>query len=417
MRQNERRAMRLLFVHDRFGAMAGAEVNLQLTAAELKGRGHTSGLLHGPPTGKGEQEWRDLFKECFALDGRSSLSSAQLALREFQPDAIYIHKMSDRQVLLALADSNVPVVRMVHDHDLYCMRSYKYFPLTRTICTRAAGLGCIFPCGASLARNRNGGFPVKWVSYRARKAEIALNRRFERIIVATDYMRQELLRNGFDGRRIEIHAPVPRTDDEATPASFGDRNLIVYSGQIIRGKGVDVLLESLAGLRLPFECVICGDGNHRRYCEQLARKLGLSDRVHFKGYVPPAELAAFYAEASLAVVSSVWPEPFGAVGLEAMRHGLPVVAFDAGGINEWLFDGQNGFLVPWMDRTQFAARIEQLLGNKSLARELGGRGRQFGREKFDFDDYISGLEKMFLRIVSQSGVGRMESINHGRSSH
>lgn len=409
--------MRLLFVHDRFGAMAGAEVNLQLTAAELKDRGHTPGLLHGPPTGKGEQEWRELFPESFALDRGNSLSLAQLALREFQPDAIYIHKMSDRQVLRALAESGVPVVRMVHDHDLYCMRSYKYFPLTRTICTRAAGLGCIFPCGASLARNRNGGFPVKWVSYRARKVEITLNRRFERIIVATDYMRQELLRNGFDGRRIEIHAPVPRTNDQITNASFNDHNLIVYSGQIIRGKGVDVLLESLARVRLPFECVICGDGNHRNYCEQLARELGLSDRVRFKGYVPPAELAAFYAEASLAVVSSVWPEPFGAVGLEAMRHGLPVVAFDAGGINEWLFDGENGFLVPWMDRAKFAERIEQLLGNKSLARELGERGRKFGREKFNFGEYISGLEKMFSRVVSQSGARRMESITNATNGH
>ena len=422
---NERRPMRLLFVHDRFGAMAGAEVNLQLTATELKSRGHTPGLLHGPPTGKGEQEWRDLFEKCYALGSGTgvlarefpdSSSATRAALREFQPGAIYVHKMSDRRVLRALADSSVPVVHMVHDHDLYCMRSYKYFPLTRTICTRAAGLGCIFPCGASLARNRNGGFPVKWVSYRARKAEIALNRRFERIIVATDYMRQELLRNGFDGRRIEIHAPVPRTKNQATPASFSDRNLIVYSGQIIRGKGVDVLLESLARVRLPFECVICGDGNHRNHCEQRARELGLSDRVQFKGYVPPAELAAFYAEASLAVVSSVWPEPFGAVGLEAMRHGLPVVAFDAGGINEWLFDGQNGFLVPWMDRAQFAIRIEQLLADKSLARKLGERGRQFGREKFDFDDYISGLEKMFLRIIGQSGIRRMESINYGTSN-
>jgi hypothetical protein len=57
-----------------------------------------------------------------------------------------------------------------------------------------------------------------------------------------------------------------------------------------------------------------------------------------------------------------------------------------------------------------------LLRNKPLARKLGERGRQFGREKFNFDDYISGLEKMFSRIVSQSGVHRMESLNHGTSS-
>jgi len=235
--------MRLLFVHDRFGAMAGAEVNLQLTAAELESRGHAVALLHGPSTGKGENAWRELFPDRFALPGARHSRAAQNALEVFQPEAIYIHKMSDGSVLKALVESGVPIARMVHDHDLYCMRSYKYFPLTRTICTRGAGLHCIFPCGATLARNRQGPFPFKWVSYLARKREIAVNRRFARMVVATDFMRHELLRNGFDGRRIEIHAPVPRADDSAATASFSERNLIIYSGQVIRGKGVDVLLE------------------------------------------------------------------------------------------------------------------------------------------------------------------------------
>jgi glycosyltransferase involved in cell wall biosynthesis len=405
--------MRLLFVHDRFGAMAGAEVNLQLTAAELKNRGHTPGILHGLPTGKGESEWRELFDERFGLTSVNGSGVTRDALRAFQPDAVYVHKMSDAEVLGTLAHSAVPIVRMVHDHDLYCMRSYKYSPLTRTICTRAAGLHCIFPCAASLARNRGGGFPFRWVSYRDRKKEITLNRRFERMIVATDYMRQELLRNGFDARRIEIHAPVPRANFDARVASFSNRNLIIYSGQIIRGKGVDVLLESLAQVHPAFECLIFGEGNHRGYCERLARTLGLTGRVQFKGYVPPAELETFYADASLAVVSSVWPEPFGAVGLEAMRHGLPVVAFDAGGIKEWLLDGESGFLVPWMDRARFAARIEQLLADKSLARKLGARGKEFAGEKFGFDQYISGLEEMFVRVVHQSSERPLERIAHG----
>lgn len=394
--------MRLLFVHDRFGAMAGAEVNLQLTAAALKDRGHDVRLLHGPPTGKGEKEWSELFPERFAFTEGDDFQTTRRALKVFQPDAIYIHKMSESTVLEALAQSEIPVARMVHDHDLYCMRSYKYSPFTRTICTRAAGLHCIFPCGATLARNRGGGFPVKWVSYLARKRELALNRRFKRMIVATDYMRQELLRNGFDPERVEIHAPVPRASEHSATASFSDRNLIIYSGQIIRGKGVDVLLESLAHVRSPFECLIFGDGNHRGYCEELTKRLGLSSRVQFKGYVPPVQLEHFYEDASVAVVSSVWPEPFGAVGLEAMRHGLPVVGFDAGGINEWLLNGENGFLVPWMNRAQYAARIDQLLGDKAQARALGERGRQLLRDKFNFDQYISGLENMFLRIIHQT---------------
>jgi glycosyltransferase involved in cell wall biosynthesis len=399
--------MKLLFVHERFGALAGAEVNLFLTAAELRDRGHQVAILHGERTGKGESNWRELFSECFELTNAPASEMVSTAIAQFQPDAIYVHKMADLEVIAELVGCGRPLVRMVHDHDLYCMRSYKYNPFTRNICTRAASPYCVFPCGAVLARNRSGKLPFKWLSYRAKLKELALNRRFHRMIVATQYMHDELIRNQFDPARIEIHAPVPRSSEDAPLSSFSARNLILYTGQIIRGKGVDVLLEALARVRVPFECVIFGDGSARAHCEKLSRKLRLDDRVTFKGYVPQEELRGYFQDASLAVMSSVWPEPFGAAGLEAMRHGLPVVAFDAGGIREWLVDGSNGYLVPWMDRAAFASRVEELLRDKPLARRLGEQGRQFAREKFGFADYISGLEKMFEQVVNESGAKPM----------
>lgn len=394
--------MRLLFVHERFGAMAGAEVNAYLTAVELKERGHALGLIHGAPTGKAEAAWGEVFEDRFALAHGMSAATVHTALRVFRPDVVYIHKMADLQVLEVLADSRVPLVRMVHDHDLYCMRSYKYHPLTRNICTRPAGWFCIFPCLAPLLRNRNGSLPVKWASYADKQQELRINRRFDRMVVASEFMKQELLRNGFEPHRIEIHAPVPRTDDSLRNSSFSERNLLIYAGQVIRGKGVDVLLRALALLTVPFECVILGEGSHRAHCERLCEKLNLQTRVQFKGYVPPEQLQGFYSDASVAVMSSVWPEPFGAVGLEAMRYGLPVVAFDAGGVRDWLVDGHNGFLVPRMDRAQFATRIEQLLRDKTLARKLGEHGRRFAREKFNFATYIDGLEAMFSEVADES---------------
>src|SRR5436190_1462712 len=87
-----------------------------------------------------------------------------------------------------------------------------------------------------------------------------------------------------------IHSPVPREKSGSFESSFSSRNLIIYAGQIIRGKGVDVLLESLSRLRVDFECLILGEGNHKGYCQTLCRKLGLANRVVFKGYVPPEEL-------------------------------------------------------------------------------------------------------------------------------
>jgi glycosyltransferase involved in cell wall biosynthesis len=391
--------LRVLFVHEKFGAFGGAEANLQVVAAELARRGHSVAVLHGDPTGKQELLWENTFPVRFrssAATGRADLAEA---LHGFQPDLIYLHKLADLAVVEALTQCGVPVIRMVHDHDLYCMRSYKYNPLTRCICTRPASAYCLFPCGAPFKRNAGAGFPVSWVSYRAKRREIRLNRRFDQMIVATEYMRDELLRNGFAPERISIHPPVPPVAEAAAPSAFSDRNLLVFSGQLIRGKGVDVLLEALALVRQPFECVILGDGGHRPACEALAQRLGLADRVKFLGFVSRAEIARHYQAASVALVSSVWPEPFGAVGLEAMRCGLPVVGFDAGGIKEWLIDGFNGRLVPWMDRAKYAEALDGLLGNKPEARAMGARGCHWGAERHSFVRYVDGLETFFVRTV------------------
>jgi glycosyltransferase involved in cell wall biosynthesis len=400
--------MRVLFVHERFGALAGAEANLYLTATELKRRRHTVGIIHGRPTGKAETRWNDTFADKFELK-EDAVPSVQRALADFKPDIVYVHKMADLKVIETLLQSHARLVRMIHDHDIYCMRSYKYNYFTRSVCKRAASAHCVFPCGASIARNRGGILPIKWVSYFDKKKEIALNQQFNRLVVVSRYMRNELLRNGFDVRKVEIHPPVPRAGDPSVRSNFSEKNLILYAGQIIRGKGVDVLLRALALVKTPFECIILGEGTHKAYCEKLSVKLGLQDRVKFMGFVPQEQLQDFYRECTVVAISSVWPEPFATIGMEVMRYGLPVVAFDVGGISDWLIDGQNGYLVPAGDCTAYAGKLEALLRDKAVARKLGENGLKLVNEKFSFDSYIDDLEKMFGTVISETGANAVTS--------
>ncbi len=397
--------MKILYVHERFGALAGAEANVSIVATELGKRGHDIGILHGPGTGKNEDGWNATFPHRFPL-GEDGPASVRTALRDFKPDAVFVHKMPDLAVISALADSGVPLVRMVHDHDIYCMRSYKYNYFNRKICTRAASLYCATVCLACVVKNNGPGLPLKWVSYTQKKREIKLNHRFDRMCVVTNYMRDELVKNGFEPRRIEIHPPVPRPGEAGLRSTFSDRNLIIYAGQIIRGKGVDVLLRALAKVKAPFECIILGDGNHKAECERLSVELGLADLVHFKGFIPQDELKAYYRECSVVALSSVWPEPIATIGLEVMRYALPVVAFDAGGIKDWLIDGQNGYLVPWMDVDAFAGRLDQLLADKDLAKKLGQAGLDLVSERYDFEKYLAGLEDLFTRVIHECKAGR-----------
>jgi glycosyltransferase involved in cell wall biosynthesis len=244
--------------------------------------------------------------------------------------------------------------------------------------------------------------PIKWVSYLDKKKEIALNKQFNRLVVVSRYMRNELIRNGFDVRKIEIHPPVPRAAESDVQSSFSDKNLILFAGQIIRGKGVDVLLRALSLVNMPFECIILGEGSHKASCEKLSVRLGLQDRVKFLGFVPQEELREYYKECTAVAISSMWPEPFATIGMEVMRYGLPVVAFDVGGISDWLVDGNNGYLVPPGNCTAYAERLERLLRDKVLARSMGENGLKLVNEKFSFDSYIDDLERMFSTIITET---------------
>ncbi len=398
--------MKLLFVHEYLGAMGGAETNLFEVATALRQRGHEVALLHGRSTGRNEAEWHDLFPQRFAADAPAA---ARVALRDFKPTAVFMHNSPGLEVTAGLVHGGVPVVRMVHDHHMFCLRGCRYSAWSREPCTRALSPLCLFPCGGLVRRNSAGGWALALGDYLRKKQELEMHRGFARLIVASEYMHEELRRNGFKPEQIEIHAPVPAREapEEAKPAD-PTRKRIVFAGQIVRGKGVDVLLEALSLVRTPFECVILGDGNHRAHCEELAQRLGLGHQVTFTGFVPGAEVAAHYQAANVAVFSSVWPEPFGLSGLEALRHGLPVVAFDVGGVREWLEDGVNGLLAPWMDRLGFARRVEALLNDPEHARRLGANGRALAAERFNFKRYVSGLEELLARV----SIGSACEVNH-----
>ena len=241
--------MNILTVHDILGSLGGAETNVFATADALSRRGHQVGLLARRSSGKGEPAWRDLFgQNLFWMGDQSPVALA----RRFEADVIYVHKCESLPSIEALLKGGAPMVRMVHDHDIHCLRSYRYNPLTRHVCTRPAGAHCIFPCLAPLKRNRGGGAPFRWSSFAEKQRELALSRRFDRNIVATEFMKHELVINGFDPAKIEICPPVPRAV-ELLRSTFSDRNLLIFAGQVIRGKGVDVMLRALAKVRAPFD--------------------------------------------------------------------------------------------------------------------------------------------------------------------
>lgn len=154
----------------------------------------------------------------------------------------------------------------------------------------------------------------------------------------------------------------PQTDPFiALDIPKGQRLLTV--SRLGREKSVDILIDRLKLIlaqRSDVHLVILGDGPDRPLLEAQAQRLGITQHVHFMGYVLPQQVGAFYQHADVFVFASV-TETQGMVALEAAACGLPVVARAEGGIANSVAHGVAGYLVPPQDAETFVQHVLELL--------------------------------------------------------
>lgn len=128
------------------------------------------------------------------------------------------------------------------------------------------------------------------------------------------------------GRRIATAIPLPALDDIVHPAETASGKLIVAAGRLAPEKGYDIALKAFAKVADPeARLTFVGDGPLRSQLEALADSLGVRERVTFAGYAP--DIGPWLDRARLLLLSS-WHEGFGAVIVEALGRGRPVVATD-----------------------------------------------------------------------------------------
>ena len=301
------------------------------------------------------------------------LETALARVRHFAPDVCFSNNMRVLAIDARLA-AEWPVVKMMHAHTGNCVSGQKTFRSPSIVaCTRTFGPGCL---ACYLPRRCGRANPLSIArEYRWGLEQRSLFFRYRAMVVASRYMRDEYLRAGAPPARMHV-IPLfaPPHEAVAPPPEDGRPIDVVFVGRMTRLKGADVLVDAVArasaSLGRSVTAVFAGDGPERERLREQAAARGLDAR--FPGWVSPQQRDDLLGRAAMIVVPSLWPEPFALVGLEAGVFATPAVAFDTGGIAEWLVDGENGRLVPpGLGAAGLADAIASLLEDTPLRRRLG----------------------------------------------
>ena len=172
-------------------------------------------------------------------------------------------------------------------------------------------------------------------------------------------------------------------------------------------KGLDVLLAAgreLARRDVPFRFEVGGQRAREAGYRQLAAELGIADRVRFRGFVPEAELHAFYAGCQAFALPSTdaRQEGFGLVLLEAMACGRPVVTTPVVGMATAIEEAGAGVLVPAGDPIALADALARLAADPDERREMGVRARRLVEERFAWERVTDAYERLFAELVARS---------------
>ena len=154
--------------------------------------------------------------------------------------------------------------------------------------------------------------------------------------------------------------------------------VIGYAGRFVEEKGVDVVLNAAAQLDGDWRVDLNGSGPDQDRLIELARSLGVTDRVRFLPWVPSHSIADVYRSFDVLVLPSRskpnWIEQFGRALTEAMACGVPVIGSTCGEIPNVI--GDAGLVFPEGDVEALRERLRQLQSQPALRAELAQRGRQ-----------------------------------------
>lgn len=340
--------MRILVLTQFRRKVGGAESYLEVLLPALQQRGHEVAICYqveGPEDRPQLNLPREI-REFLPKDSASVLEQ----IGQWNPAIIFCQGISDLEFeaqILKLA----PGIFYAHNYQCTCISGAKTrsFPQPAP-CQRIFGAGCLLEYFPRRCGGLNPATMLK--RYRDQYSRLESLQNYVAIATNSEYLAHEYRRHGLNAQCLYLFAQSQKDISSSNPSECRTQRLL-FAGRMDRLKGGDVLLEALPNVMraggAELQLTFAGDGPERSAWQQKAARIEAAYsgiHVRFKGWLDKPALEEEFLCADVLVVPSLWPEPFGLVGLEAGLYGVPAAAFAVGGIPEWLCHGENGYLAP-----------------------------------------------------------------------
>ncbi len=329
----------------------------------------------------------------FTIWNAGAFAQAQRVLEDEDIDLVFTIQVKSylySAVVAAAAQRSVPVVFRCSDYQLVCpaytcLRDGKPCEACAGGLWHAVAHSCVKSSRlASAAR----------VLGRVAERAMGADRRVSAFVSPTRFLRDALVRGRIPPSKIHVIPTFVDPAVEPTPSSR-ERDVVLYAGRLAPEKGVDLLIR--AWDRIPHRgkrLLVAGTGEPE-FLERVREvAAGVSD-LELCDAVDGSRVASLLSSACALVVPSIWYENLPNSALEAMSHGVPVVAFDSGSMSEVVIDGETGLLARAGDVEDLARALARMTVDPAIARRVGEGGRVRARREHSSRAHWERLAALF----------------------
>ncbi len=393
---------RVLIVHERYALFGGEDAAVDADIALLRSRGHVVHPWILENSGIGSWGIRRKLALAWKTTWNAHSSRELLAQAErFRPDVVHFHNILpivSPSALHAAHTAGLPVVITLHNYRLLCPAG-TFFRQGRPCeeCHQKSLLrGVIHGC----YRGSRGQTAVVAFMLTSHRIMGTWSHCVDAFITPTGFLKAKLVQGGFNAARIHVR---PNAVGDGTPSLEPSENYILFAGRLSAEKGILTLLDAMTHApEVPL--IVIGQGPLESVVRERASES--SGSIRYAGHLDREGTDRVLSRARALIFPSLAYETFGLSLVEALSHGVPVVASRLGVRSEMIRDGDEGLLFEPGNPVDLARQIRRLMTDATLRSSMGRQARKSFEERFSQEHGYQRLMEIYRAAIESARTRR-----------